>query len=256
MSPETIAFAITVAVFAGGSIGLILERLLPDKYTTGGPRDMIGAVVGLLTLLSALVLGLLIWTAYGVYAGQNVAVQTLAAKVLQFDLALADYGPEANPVRKHLRDGLGKTIDEIWAADQSDANFTANNFAAALHNLRAREALLAQLHPTTDAQTQALASAKSGLETLGQSRLQMSFALSAPVCYPLVFTVVGWVCFLFLGYGLMSKGNATSVLGVLVGSVAVGSAFLMILELSNPYSGAFRTSSAPLEQVLAVMGKE
>ena len=41
---------------------------------------MIGAVVGLLTLLSALVLGLLIWTAYGVYSGQSLAVQTLAAK--------------------------------------------------------------------------------------------------------------------------------------------------------------------------------
>ena len=38
-------------------------------------------LVGLLTLLSALVLGLLIWTAYGVYGGQTVAVQTLAAKI-------------------------------------------------------------------------------------------------------------------------------------------------------------------------------
>ena len=58
---------------------------------------MIGAVVGLLTLLCALVLGLLIWTAYGVYSGQNLAVQTLAAKNLQLDMALADYGPEAMP---------------------------------------------------------------------------------------------------------------------------------------------------------------
>ncbi len=108
--------------------------MLPEKYTTGAPRDMIGAVVGLLTLLSALVLGLLIWTAYGVYAGQNAAVQGLAAKVLHFDMALADYGPGAEPVRKQLRDGVGKTLDEVWAADQSDANFAANNFAAALRN--------------------------------------------------------------------------------------------------------------------------
>ncbi len=84
----------------------------------------------------------------------------------------------------------------------------------------------------------------------------MSFALSAPVCYPLLLTVAGWITFLFLGYGLMSKASATSVLGVLVGSIAVASAFLMILDLSSPYSGVFRTSSAPLEQVLAVMGKE
>ncbi|MGO9419835.1 bestrophin-like domain [Roseiarcus sp.] len=256
MSAEKVAFAIAVAIFAGGSIGLILQRALPEKYTTGGPRDMIGAVVGLLTLLSALVLGLLIWTAYGVYAGQNMAVQTLASKVLHFDMALADYGPEADPVRKQLRDGVGKTLDEVWAADQSDANFAANNFAAALRNLRARETLLGQLHPTTDAQTQALASARADLESLGQSRLQMSFALTAPICFPLVFTVVAWVVFLFLGYGLMSKSSATSVLGVVIGSLAMASAFLMILDLSNPYSGIFRASSAPLEQVLAVMGKE
>ena len=64
MNPEKFAFAVGVAVLAGGSLGLTLHRLLPEKHVTGG-KDMIGAVVGLLTLLSALVLGLLIWTAYG-----------------------------------------------------------------------------------------------------------------------------------------------------------------------------------------------
>jgi hypothetical protein len=256
MNPEKIAFAIAVAVFAGGAIGLLLQRVLPEKYTTGPARDMIGAVAGLLTLLSALVLGLLIWTAYGVYAGQNIAVQGLAAKVLQLDMALADYGPDANALRKQLRDGLGKTLDDVWAADQSDGNFVANNFAAALRNLKARDGALAQLHPTTDQETQALAAAKATTDSIGQARLQMSFALSAPICYPLLLTVVGWIVVLFLGYGLMSKGSSTAVLGVLVGSLAVGSAFLMIIDLSSPYSGVFRASSAPLEQVLAVMGKE
>ncbi len=256
MNPEKFSFAIAIAVFVGGSIGLILQRVLPEKHTTGASRDMIGAVAGLLTLLSALTLGLLIWTAYGVYAGQNIAVQGLAAKVLELDLALSDYGPDATPMRKQLRDGLGKAIDEVWAADQSDANFAADNFAAAIRTLRAREGALAQLHPTTDQQTQALAAAKATMEAISQARLQMSFALSAPVCYPLVLTVVSWIVFLFLGYGLTSKGSVTAVLSVLVGSLAVGSAFLMILDLSSPYSGVFRASSAPLEQVLAVMGKE
>ncbi len=256
MSAEKLVFAIAIAIFCGGSIGLILQRVLPEKHTTGAPRDMIGAVVGLLTLLSALVLGLLIWTAYGVYAGQNAAVQGLAAKVLQLDLALSDYGPDAIPARKKLRDVLGKTIDEVWSADQTDANFAANNLAAAIRSPRAWEGEFAKLHPTTDAQTQALTSAKAAVDAISQARLQMSFALSAPVCYPLLLTVVGWITFLFLGYGLMSKGSPTAVLGVLIGSVAVASAFLLILELSSPYSGVLRTSSAPLEQVLAVMGKE
>jgi hypothetical protein len=31
---------------------------------------------------------------------------------------------------------------------------------------------------------------------------------------------------------------------------------LLILDLSNPYDGLFRASPAPLEQALAVLGKE
>jgi hypothetical protein len=74
MSPDKFALAVAVALFASGLIGVVLQRALHESFTTGGPRDMIGAVVGLLTLLSALTLGLLIWTAYGVYAGQNTTI--------------------------------------------------------------------------------------------------------------------------------------------------------------------------------------
>jgi hypothetical protein len=257
MSPEKFAFGVAVAVFAGGSLGLILRRILPEKHTTGGAKDMIGAVVGLLTLLSALVAGLLIWTAYGVYAGQNLAIQNLAAKLLQLDLALADYGPEANPMRVQIRDNLGKTIEQVWGANESDSNFVANNFAAAIQSLRGRESALEILHPTTDAQTQALAIAKATVDVIGQSRLQMSFALTAPVSYPLVLIVVSWAVFLFCGYGLTSgPGNVVPLIAVAVGAAAIASAVWLILDLSSPYSGLFRASSAPLEQVLAVMGKE
>ena len=38
MNPEIFALAVTTAVFAGGAVGLILQRSLPEKYTSGGPR--------------------------------------------------------------------------------------------------------------------------------------------------------------------------------------------------------------------------
>ena len=256
MSPEKFAVCVGLAVFAGGVIGLILQRLLPDTFTTGGPRDMIGAVVGLLTLLSALTMGLLIWTAYGVYAGQNTAIQTLAAKVLQLDLALADFGPDANPERANLRKAVGQAIDDVWGDRENDKDFVAQNFAAAVRALRKEEGDLTNLHPTTDAQKQALTLANSIVESIGQARLQMSFALVNPVSYPLILIVVGWATALFCGFGLMSRGHAMSIVAVLVGAVAVSTSVYMILDLSSPYSGVFRPSTAPLEQVLDVMGKE
>src|SRR5271157_3307604 len=153
MNPEKFALVIGIAVFVGGSLGLILHRILPEKHVTGGGKDMIGAVAGLLTLLSALVLGLLIWTAYGVYAGQNTAIQTLAAKILQFDLALKVFGPEASAARAQLRQGLAKSIDQVWGVGESDKSFAANNFAAAT----------------------------STIDSINQSRFQMSFALANPI---------------------------------------------------------------------------
>ncbi len=256
MGSGKFALVVAAAVFAGGLIGFVLQRVLPEKHTTGPSRDMIGAVAGLLTLLCALVTGLLIWTAYGVYAGQNMAIQNLAAKVLQVDLALADYGPEANAVRAQMREGMRRNIDQIWHSRESDANFAANNFTAAIRVMRDREKALASLEPSTDTQRQALATATAATDAIAQARMQMSFALSAPISFPLLLIVVGWVFLLFCGFGLTSRGTVMSVAALAVGAVAVATAVLLILDLSSPYSGLFRASPAPLEQVLAVMGKE
>jgi hypothetical protein len=256
MSSDIFAVGVALAVFGAGLVGLLLQRVLPEHHTSGGSRDMIAAVAGLLTLLCALVTGLLIWTAYGVYSGQNAQIQALAAKVMQLDLALADFGAEATPLRLQLRDGLAKTIDQVWHASENDSNFAADNFASALQNVRAREKALDALHPTTDEQTRVLGAAKSASDALSQARMQMSFALTAPVSYPLVLTVVGWVVCLFCGFGMTARATMTSTVAMAVGSIAVASAVLLILELSSPYSGIFRASQAPLEQALAVMGKE
>src|SRR6185437_2331546 len=256
MSSETLAVLVAAAMFAAGLLGLVLGRVLPEHHTSGGSREMIVGVVGLLTLLCALVTGLLIWTAYGVYSSQNAQIQALAAKVMQLDLALADYGPDASPARAQIRGSLGQTIDQIWHASLSDGNFAADNLAQALTNVRARNKALAALHPPTDDQKQALAIATSTSDAIAQARMQMSFGLSAPVSYPLVLTVVGWVACLFCGFGLTSRATVTSVLALAAGSIAVASAVLLILDLSDPYVGVFRASPAPLEQALAVMGKE
>ena len=255
MEASRFTLAVASAVFASGLIGLALQRVLPERLTTGPARDMVGAVVGLLSLLSALTLGLLIWTAYGVYAGQNMAIQTLAAKVLQLDLALADYGPDADAGRALLRQDFARTISEVWGKGEGDKAFAAGNFSEALANMKRRQAYLNSLTPATDNQRMALAAAQATVEAIAQSRMQMSFALSSPISWPLVLLVVAWAVCLFCGFGLMSRASVMSLVVLVVGALAVGSAANLIVGLSTPYSGIFRTSPAPLEQVLAYVGR-
>ena len=104
MSPLAISLIVTGVIAAGGVLGLVLQRVLPERYTTDKARDMIGGVVGQLTLLLVLVNGLLIWTAYGVYSTQQTELQTLAARALEYDLEMRQFGPEAKQARRMLQD--------------------------------------------------------------------------------------------------------------------------------------------------------
>ena len=257
MSSDKFALAVAVAMFAAGLLGLMLQRVLPEHHTTGGSRDMIGAIAGLLTLLCALVAGLLIWTAYGVYSGQNIQIQALASKVMQLDLALSDYGPEATPMRAEPQGSAGK--DHRSALGMYARATTISPRTTSPRRLRTCALGIRRWRsfiPRPRTKSRRLPPRTSASDALGQARMQMSFALSAPVAYPVLLTVVGWVACLFCGFGLTARGTVTSVIALAIGSIAIASAVLLILDLSNPYSGIVRASHAPLEQALAVMGKE
>jgi hypothetical protein len=244
-----LAFCVAAITFAGGFVGLTLQHKLPEELTSGGARDMVSSVVGLLTFLCAIVTGLMIWTAYGVYATQNVAIQTFAARALQADLALTAYGPDASQGRKNLRDDLEKTIEQFWGR-QSKEDIVSRNFHAAVDNLRARRTYLDSLHPANDEQKAALTAARDAIEAMGQTRLQMSLALTSPVSFRLLTIVVGWATFLFCGFGLMSRRNVMAYCALGVAALAVATTMYLIADLSDPYSGFIVTSYSPIERVM------
>jgi hypothetical protein len=253
MSSVAVGLCAAVLAFACGVVGLFLQRKLPEHYTKDHSRDMISAVVGLVTLLSALVMGLLIWTSYGVYTAQRTAVQTFASQVLQLDRALAELGPEAASGRAMLKDDVARTHEQFWGLGNTD--FVARNYEAALTNLQERRRFLSGLHPTTDLQKQALSTAQQLTTSIGQTRLLLSLQLDDPVSWPLLSIVVSWVSLLFCGFGLMSRINSMTVCALGFGALAVGSAAYLIVDLSEPYSGLFRVSPAALERVAADLGK-
>ena len=249
MSSLALAFAVAGITFVGALLGFALKHALPEKLTTGGPRDAVASVVGLLTLLCALVLGLLVWTAYGVYSNQNATIQNYALRVLIEDMALKDFGSEADPAREALRDGLEKTIMQLWGPRFTD-DFITVNYRAAISAMRTGQFFLDTLQPTSEEQKTALAAAVQAQAASAQMRVQMALALTNPISYPLIAFVVGWVTVLLCGYGFMSRFSPVSVVALAVGSLAVSSAVYTIMELSDPYSGLFRASPAPIERLI------
>ena len=110
--------------------------------------------------------------------------------------------------------------------------------------------VLTALKPATDMQRQLLGAAGAHYAAIGETRLLMSLQLTDPVSWPLILTVICWSCLLFLGMGLLSRANLTTLTALGLGDAAVASAIFLILELSQPYTSSFQLSPTILEQVI------
>src|SRR5271157_4453564 len=108
MAAVWVAIVVTITTFLGGALGLYLQNLLPDEHSVEKSRDMIGSVMGLVTLLLALVLGTIVGSAYFFSSTQQSELQTLSVRAIQLDEALAQFGPEAKPLRDKMKENLDR----------------------------------------------------------------------------------------------------------------------------------------------------
>jgi hypothetical protein len=253
LSAILISLAVGFLTFGAGMLGLFLQKHLPQQHMSGGSRDMILAVIGLVTLLLALVLGTLVGNIYAFFATQKSELETFASRALLFDQALSDFGPEAKPARDALKKGLTESYQLFWRG--ADVDPSRLKVDVPLNRFGPMFGLLKSLNAATDAQKEALAAAKLNLGLMEQTRLLMSLQLASPIAWSLVIIVIGWAAFLFCGFGVLSGTNPTTIVVLVLGAISVASAMYLILDLSRPYSGQFRVSPAALEQTLEALGK-
>jgi hypothetical protein len=252
MATVWISLCVVVLAFASGVLGLYLQKLLPDHHTSDRSRDMIGAIVGLISLLLALVLGTLVGSTYGFYSTQKSEMETFAARAVQLDLALSEYGPETKEARDRMRGTLQGVHDFIWNAKAGTAQMLP--IAESLGHLRLMDEYIASLNPQTPAQRQFAGAASVDASLIEQMRLLIWLQLASPISWPLLIIVVSWALILFCGYGLLSRLNSTTCVALGFGAFAVGSAIFLILELSQPFTGIFRIPPGAFEQMLAALG--
>jgi hypothetical protein len=249
-----LVFAVVVAMlaFGAGLVGLRLRTWLPERHAPERAREMIGAMTGLLGLLLALVLGTLVGASYTLFATQKAELETLGARSLQLDAALEAYGPEAKPAREGLRAAIKQSYDKIWGGGMLQAEDLS--VRSVMDGMKKLDQFLLTLTPKTDAQKQVLVTANVAAGMIQQTRLLMMLQLAGGISWPMLAIVVCWSLLLFCGYGMVSPVNGTVVATLALGAIAVASAILLILELSQPYTGLFRLSPAGVIETMEALG--
>ena len=112
MNPVARTLIVALLTFASGLLGFFLQWLLPVQDVAGA-KDMIGSIIGFVTLLLALVLGTLLGSAHAFFARQKADLESLAARSLELDLAFQLYGPETQPLREALRASVREAYDAL-----------------------------------------------------------------------------------------------------------------------------------------------
>ena len=115
-------------------------------------------------------------------------------------------------------------------------------------------AALNELRPTNDEQRRQLEKAYHTFRMFCATQATMIRILADRVPAFLLVVVLGWSCVLFFGYGLLAGINVLAAVVAALGAAAVASAIMMILELSDPYSGLFRMRDAVFEVITAAVG--
>jgi hypothetical protein len=249
MAVSLIAFAI---IFGGAFLGVFLRRALPGHHLADDAKDVVRLGTGLIGTIAALVLGLLIASAKSSYDTQSSQVQHVTADIILLDRLLAQYGPEARPIRDLIRRAVPAMVERIWGENASQtakpAPFAATSVAEDAF------ARIGELAPQTEAQRSLKARAVQVSTDLGQTRLALFVQAGSSIPMPFLAVLVFWLTIIFASFSLFSRLNPTLVVALLVFALSASGAIYLVLELSQPFAGLMQISSAPLRNALAPLG--
>ena len=250
MNSAVVSSIVFVSVFAAALIGMAVRRVLPEDHVESGPKEVVRLTTGLITTMTALVLGMLVSSGKSFYDARKNDVAEISSAIVTIDRTLARYGPETAPIRDEFRHMVQAGLDRVWPSESSRAG--------ELRPIRYGEIVLDHMElltPKNDAQAATKAQCTSLILAFRQTQwLLFLKEQQNAVPLPLLLVVVSWLAVIFASFGLFTSPNSTVVVALALGAIAVSSAVFVILGMYNPFSGVLRIPPTPILDALNEIG--
>jgi ABC-type amino acid transport system permease subunit len=250
MSHTIVGLISFVAIFGGVIAGMLVARRLPGHHLSSETQSAVTVSVAVIGTLSALVLGLMISAANRSFSARWDDVRELSVQLIRIDRNLHRYGPEADDARLALH-AWGKAKTQQLFPEKGQARPSTG---ATIIMLESVQDEILDLEPKNPAQnylrtlcltlTSAIIQAGWSLETL------TGHSIPAPFLILLVF----WLSIVFASFGLFAPPNPTTIIMLLLCSVAVSGGIYFIEELDNPVSGLIQISPDAMRKAVNEIG--
>ena len=226
---------------------------LPEHHRSSETHDAIKLTTGMISVLAALVLGLLTASVKNAFDTTDAQIRQFAATLILLNETLRDYGPETASIRDLLRRYAARALEDNWPEESSTpVKIEDTESGALLDGVRLAILDLAG----GDARRDGL---KSQAASLGESALRTRWLLierADTSIQPLLMEIlVVWITMIFISFGYNAPRNTTVTVALFLGAAALAGCVFLIVEMDSPFEDLIKISSKPMRDALAHMSR-
>ena len=177
---------------------------LPRHHLNEHAKDVVRLGVGLIATIAALVLGLLIGCSKGFLRYTNHANEADHCQSILLDNVLAQYGPEARPIRQHIRNAVGPLPTGSGMRSKQLQTVHSNRMLPKNRFLE-----IQKLSPQKDFQRSLQSRAVQVSNDLAQLRFMLFVESESLIPTPFLAILAFWLVIVFASYSLFSPLNGT-----------------------------------------------
>jgi hypothetical protein len=236
-------------IFGGALAGMAVRPLLLEHHFHADSKDVVRLTAGLIGTLTALVLGLLIASAKTTFDQKTNRVREMTATVILLDDLLLQYGPEATPLRKLLRQSIPPMADRIWH-EQANSTRRPTSFESSTDAWQFYDEL-ERLSPNNDTQRSLQSRAIAAFTEGAQMRLQLFTQVGSSIPTPFLVIMVFWLSAIFVSATLFTRANRVVTVSLFVCALSFAGAIFLVLEMDDPFTGLMGISSSILRNALS-----
>ena len=249
VSAGLLAFAV---IFGGGLAGCAIGMIVPEHHRTAPTERVVQNATRTMSLLSALVLGLLVATAKNKFDTNNSQIEHFAADLMSLNSQLVNFGPGTNDASALLKEYTTAKIADVWQS--YDGPKPGPDHLSAFQALERLQIQVLELAPKSEYQRAMAKGAADIVAELVRERWLLKAEESVRLPQPFMWALLAWLSILFLFIGLFAARNALVVITLFVCALSIAGAVALVEDLDTPFDGLIAVPPEPMLAALAQMG--
>ncbi|BEV71355.1 hypothetical protein THUN1379_08370 [Paludibacterium sp. THUN1379] len=235
---------IAILTFTLAMAGEFIHDSYPFYVSHSG--ELIKMISSLIGTLFAIVLGLLISSSYSTFNNQQSDFNSMAVAVANMDLILKLYQDDTRHLRKQLLASIDRVLKTYWP-ERSQAGPKDISYDILQEDAEAMINIGSAFHRLEGVSQDDVNAMRQYTNQYLATHTNIIRNISNQVPSLLLAIVFGWACLLFFIYGILGSASGFEIFFLFLGSIAIASADFLILELTHPYQGLFKVSSATFD---------